>query len=114
MENETTQVFCAREQKETPHTLKIVSGEIVLTCTSNVGTEEEPTVCDRFLKFPSDISAEDLATALAKHKEANEGQLSVEQYEAKEAELIAALNTNATPPAEPGTPTSPGPESDFG
>lgn len=106
MENETTQVFCAREQKETPHTLKIVSGEIVLTCS----TEE----CGRFIKFPVDISAEDLALALIKHKEANEGQLSVEQYEQKEAELIAALNANVTPPAEPGTPTPPGPESDFG
>lgn len=90
MENETKiKVFCAGEQKETDYNLDIDgNGEIVLTCTSNVGTEEEPKVCGRFLKYPKGTDATKLKVLLEKHKEVNEGDVLAEDIEKQKAELL--------------------------
>lgn len=112
MPNETTTVFCAREQKESQHRLNIDgNGEVVLACVSNVGTEDEPVECGRFVKYPAGTTAQQLAEELAAHRAANEGKLLAENIEKEEAELVNALNN--TPPSEPGIPTPDGPESPF-
>lgn len=102
MSNEPTTAFCAREQADTLHTLTINNADIILTCE-----------CGHFIKFPVTLTTEEFVEAIAKHREANMGQLKVEQMQAKENELIQALNSNTTPPSEPGTPTPDGPEAPF-
>lgn len=88
----TILVFCANEQKETDHKIDIDgNGEVVLTCIANVGTEEEPIECGRFLKFPKGTNAATLKESLAKHKAGNEGQITVESQEAAKDELIKGL-----------------------
>lgn len=102
MPNEPTNVFCAREQTDTAHTLKVSNGEIVLTCE-----------CGHFVKFPVTLTTEEFVEAIAKHREANSGQLTLEKMEEKENELLEALNSQTTPPSEPGIPTPDGPETPF-
>jgi len=91
-EEKTIQVFCVNEQTETPHRLDIDgNGELVVTCTSNIGTEETPATCGRFLKFPKGITSEELKVRLQAHKESNHGQVSVQQIEAQKEELLKGL-----------------------
>lgn len=86
-------MFCARQQRDTTHELDIDgNGEIVLTCTENVGTEKEPEICGRFVKLPAGTDAEGVKAYVAAHKESNQGQVSVEAAEAKKAQLLADLN----------------------
>lgn len=81
-DQKTILAFNADLQREAEHTLDIdQNGEIVLTCVEN----------GRFLKFPAGTSADDLKALLAKHKEENEGQVTVEAMEAKKAEILEAL-----------------------
>lgn len=77
----TVSMFCANEQAETEHTVEIDgNGEIVLTCE-----------CGRFIKLPEGTDAEGLKTFVQAHKEANEGQRSVESIEKAKEELLAGL-----------------------
>lgn len=88
----TIKVFCADQQAETDHTIDINgSGEIILSCVANTGTEKEPVECGRSLKFPKGTDAKGLKKALATHKAHNEGQISVASIEAEKAKLIAEL-----------------------
>lgn len=91
-EEKTIQVFCVEEQCETPHQLDIDgNGELVVTCTSNIGTEDAPAICGRFLKFPKGITSEELKIQIQSHKESNQGQISVRQIEAQKEELLKGL-----------------------
>lgn len=88
----TLKVFCAAQQAETDYVLDIDgNGEIVLTCSFAVGTEEAPQECGRTLKFPAGTDAARLKELLDAHKAANEGQVSAEAIEAKKKELLDAL-----------------------
>jgi hypothetical protein len=66
-------IFCAHEQKETPHTLSAseYSGEIQAICDN----------CGRLLKFPAGISREAFDALVAVHKEGNQGQVSQESID---------------------------------
>lgn len=101
MTEKTILVFCAREQKATAHTLDIDgNGEIILTCTANVGTEEKSESCGRFIKLPKDTTSAELKTYIAAHQTANEGHITQESLDAKKAELMAGLDEiNAGEPA---------------
>ena len=92
----TLPAFCAFEQKETDHSIDIDgAGEIVLTCTTPTGTEEAPTTCGRFLKFPKGTTPDELKALLASHKDMNEGQVSVASIEAAKDALIEAFTGGA-------------------
>ena len=56
------------------------AGEIVLTCE-----------CGRFVKLPANTDAAGLKVYAAKHKAANEGQVSMAAIEEKKAELLKSL-----------------------
>lgn len=89
-------IFCARCQMITPHSGVVdVNGEYLFTCT-NVITEatdkDEAVVCDRFIKYPADISKEDFETKLVEHEEQNVGQVSLEEQEKKLLELVGETN----------------------
>ncbi len=91
-ETKTIKVFCSVQQAETDQTLDVDgNGEVVLTCTANVGTEEEPVACGRFIKYPKGTTAETLKAGIAEHKFVNEGQLSVDEIEKEKTELIDAI-----------------------
>lgn len=80
-EKKTIQVFCANEQAETEHTLDITgTGEIVLTCA-----------CERFLKLPKGSTADDIKAFIEAHKQANQGQVTVEAIEAEKDKLLNEL-----------------------
>lgn len=93
MTNKTSiKVFCAAEQKDTEHLLDIDgNSELVLTCTDNVGTEESPSICGRFLKFPRGTTPAQLQEYVSAHHTGNRGQVSVESQEAEKAKLLAAF-----------------------
>lgn len=79
---QTILVFCAECQKEVPHTIDIDgNGEIVLTSE----------VTGKFLKFPKGTTGAELKVLLEKHKEDNQGQISVAKLEAHKAQLLADL-----------------------
>lgn len=87
---DTLIVFCANEQADTEHTLDIdQNNEIVLTCA-----------CGRFLKFPAGTSADVMSGLLEKHKEANEGQVSVASIDEQKAELVNGLKDEQASVAE--------------
>lgn len=56
-------VFCANCQQDLPHSAAVERGDIVLTCET----------CDRSVKFPATMTAEELQAAVVAHKVANEG-----------------------------------------
>lgn len=93
MENtKVRKVFCAAEQKETNHRIDITdNGEIMLTCINNLGTEDVPSLCGRFLKFPKGTDIETLKAKLEEHKTVNSGQVTVESMEAVKDEIANAL-----------------------
>jgi hypothetical protein len=71
-------IFCARDQKDTDHVLSSSpSGEVVLTCE-----------CGEFVKFPTGIKKIELDKLIKKHKEANEGQISMDKVNANLKELV--------------------------
>lgn len=77
-------VFNAELQKETPHTISLNpngDGEIIFTCTET----------GRAIKVPAGLSKEEVDAFLVKHKEANVGQVSMEEYQKQEQELIDLL-----------------------
>lgn len=95
----TLKVFCASEQKETDHDLAIANnGEVVLTCTSDLRTEEElkdtesaVKSCGRFLKFARGTSSKEIKEYLTKHKAQHEGQVTVAAQEAEGAKFLEEL-----------------------
>ena len=99
----TKDIFCANEQLVTTHDASVDSnGEFVFTCQT----------CGRFVKLPADLEPAQMEELLAKHEEANTGQVSIE---ASEKTLDALLGSNpvsvtdeATLEAEttPETPTT--------
>lgn len=65
-------IFCANCQEEKAHVLSLApDGEVVATCE-----------CERAIKFPAGITAEQFNELIEKHKAANEGQISVAVQEA--------------------------------
>jgi len=65
-------IFCVNEQKETQHVLSAnANGEIIATCD-----------CGKPIKFPAGIQRDEFNKLIAKHKESNEGQISVESINA--------------------------------
>lgn len=58
-------IYCTKCAADTPHDAAVERGDIVFTCSTDG--------CGRFLKFPADITAEDLQAAVAAHKAANTG-----------------------------------------
>lgn len=93
-ELKTISVFCAAQQKETEHSFDIdANGELVLTCTLNIGTEEAPQACGRFIKYPKGTTADDLKSHLVAHKEANMGQVSAEALEAEKQAILDEMTS---------------------
>lgn len=92
MENtKTISVFNTELQKETPHAITFSStGEIVLTCEET----------GRFLKYAKGTTAEELKGLLAKHKEANEGQVTTEALDKQKDELLKGLLGEEEPKEE--------------
>ena len=81
-EKKTILVFNAELQKETPHVIDFAgNGEIILTCEQT----------GRFLKFPKGTTGEVLKELLAKHKAANEGQVTAASLEAEKEKLLGDL-----------------------
>jgi hypothetical protein len=65
----TKPVFCANCQADTDHDATIdQNGDLVLTCA-----------CGRSIKFPAAFDAEQVDEAIAAHKAANEGQISIDK-----------------------------------
>lgn len=65
-------LFCANEQADVAHSLSASpSGELELTCDT----------CARVVKFPSGLTKEAFLELVSKHKEANEGQVTVESID---------------------------------
>lgn len=58
-------IYCTKCAAETAHEATVERGDIVFTCTSEG--------CDRFMKFPADITPAELQAAVAAHKAANTG-----------------------------------------
>ena len=78
----TKTVFCAKEQKETEHTVTIdTNGEFVFECA-----------CGSFLKLPSDFKTKDITKHLELHKVHNEGQVTIEQLEKENEKKLALLD----------------------
>lgn len=77
--------FCAAEQADTEHEITVdANGEIVLTCTSVV----DEVACGRFVKFAAGLTVDQIVELMAKHKDANAGQVSIEPS-IKVAEALA-------------------------
>lgn len=78
----TRLVFCAREQKDTDQTARIdTNGEYVIECG-----------CGSFFKLPGGLPAAELEALVVAHKTENEGQVSVEAVEARDAQLLSQLD----------------------
>lgn len=75
--------FCANCQEETDHTVSTstTNGEIILTCA-----------CERFIKLPPETTPEEAQSYLEAHKENNQGQITVEEYERAANNIVAAFN----------------------
>lgn len=74
-------IFCAKEQKITPHKGVVDhNGEFVFYCTSEG--------CDRFKKFPAGTTPEKFTEMIKKHEEQNQGQISIEEQNKKLEALI--------------------------
>ena len=74
----TKTIFCANDQAEQVHDLSASpSGEVQANCQ----------VCGRLIKFPAGVSRDDFDALVAAHKDANQGQVTVESIEKTLAEL---------------------------
>jgi hypothetical protein len=95
----TINVFCAGEQEETSHTLDIDNnGELVLTCVTDLRTEEElkdkesePKLCGRFLKYPKGTTPDELKDLIEVHRYQNEGQITTESIEKEKEKILEAF-----------------------
>ena len=84
MSQPTKTIFCAREQKETVHTLELSpeNAEVIARCE-----------CGEFIKFPAGVDKETFNKLIEAHKLANEGQVSIEAAE-KNLQDLADLAEN--------------------
>jgi hypothetical protein len=72
----TKDLFCAKEQEVTPHKVAVdMNGDFLFACESEG--------CDRFVKFPGDLSPDELEQRMADHHENNAGQVSLEDQSKK-------------------------------
>ena len=93
MTKSTVTAFCATEQVDSEHSLTIDGmGEIVLTCTNNLGTEDEPNICGAFFKLPRGSTVAEIKDFLVKYKASSEGQIPTASIEGIANELISGLN----------------------
>lgn len=76
----TKNIFCANEQKVTEHSVDYVNGEFIFTCE-----------CKRFLKLPGDLNKEEIAKALDRHEESNQGQVSQESLDKEKEEKLKLI-----------------------
>ena len=93
MEETNKELFCARCQEITTHSGVVDSnGEFIFTCQNVVSNpdEEEVVTCGRFKKFPADITKKDFDVLVAKHEEANIGQVNLEGQEKMLKELVGS------------------------
>jgi len=94
MANYTKDIFCAKCQVITPHKCSIDgNGEFLFECQNVVND----IPCDRFLKLPADHPAESFDEYFEKHKQANEGQISIEEQEKKLSKIFGAPQPVDTP-----------------
>jgi len=78
----TILVFNAELQRETSHTIDIDgNGDVLLTCTQT----------GRFLKFPNGTTAKQLKEHIARHKAANEGQVTQASIDVKKEAMLKEL-----------------------
>ena len=77
----TIEIFDASLQRDVPHELSVnpENGEIVATSTES----------DRSIKFAAGLNAGQIRGLLVKHKQANEGQVTVEESFSVLDELVA-------------------------
>lgn len=76
----TKELFCANEQKITEHTLDYVNGEYILTCD-----------CKRFVKFPGDLTKDQLKKAFERHEEANKDQVTQASVDKEKEEKLKLI-----------------------
>lgn len=103
-------IFCANCQIVTSHNGEVDgNGEFVFTCQNLLtNAKGEESICERFVKFPADVKKEEFPVLVEAHKDANEGQVSLEKQNEKLADLLGVTLKDvetATPPAE--TPEAP-------
>lgn len=93
MPKTTVTAYCPAEQADTEHSLIIDgTGEIVMTCMTQTGTEEAPATCGSFFKLPKGSTVADIKAFLVQYKASNEGQIPVASIEGLQDELINGLN----------------------
>ena len=101
-------IFCANCQDDTAHEAELVNGEIICTCQNPVTTkvvnpetqetEDDIKPCGRFIKVPASLSADEIKAFVLAHKEANAGQIPVDEVKiaaekkAHEENMVNALS----------------------
>lgn len=101
----TVNIFCAKDQKVTPHKGSIApNGDFVFECQNVLseavldkdGEVKTPAVlCDRFVKFPADTKVEDFKQLVQTHEEVNKGQVSVEEQEKTLNSLLDSVSNES-------------------
>lgn len=72
-------IFCAKEQKQTPHTLeKDGNGEFLFTCAD----------CGLFFKLPAGTTTEGYEAYIQKYEESNKGQVDTSKTDATIADIL--------------------------
>lgn len=91
-------IFCAKCQAITPHKGEVdQNGEFIFYCQNVV----DDVACDRFLKFPSDVTVESFNSLIEQHHEANVGQVSLEKQEEKLTTLLDQLASSPNGQVQP-------------
>lgn len=79
MSVKTITIFCAKCQADTAQTGVVdLNGELIFTCT----------VCGGFIKVPAKMTVEEIRALFVAHKEANVGQVSIQESEDTLDELM--------------------------
>lgn len=88
-------IFCSRCQEVTSHKGEIDSnGEYLFTCTNVISNpDEDVVVCDRFIKYPADITRKEFESKVVEHHEQNVGQISLEEQQKKLLELVGETDS---------------------
>lgn len=73
-------VFCAREQKRTPHYIRITPAEVIFTCA-----------CGGTLKFRSDLTDDQIRLLLDTHERDNLGQVPAKALKTAARKRMEAL-----------------------
>lgn len=87
------EAFCANCQEITEHTVEMESmrGETVFTCLK----------CKRAIKYPGELTPDELMAHLDRHEEANRGQVSLENAQSALDEFLAKTDKTAKQEAQP-------------